>query len=103
MVDLAVGAHGDDDGGSGRGAVHILFLNSDGTVKTEQKISSTQGGLVGPLDNQDYFGVSAGSLGDVDGDGVGGGCVVSPNARLHAAVTPPSGPMAASQSGCSLW
>ena len=39
--DLAVGAEGDDDGGIGffaeRGAVWILFLNTDGTVKSHQK------------------------------------------------------------------
>ncbi|MEZ6144007.1 MAG: integrin alpha [Planctomycetaceae bacterium] len=38
VVDVAVGAHGDDDGGSARGAVYILFLNADGTLKAHQKI-----------------------------------------------------------------
>ena len=32
-------------GGGNRGAVYVLFLKSDGKVKTEQKISSTQGNL----------------------------------------------------------
>ena len=85
-----MGADLDDDGGSNRGAVHTLFLYSDGTVKAEQKISSTQGGLVGPLDNEDLFGVSVGSLGDVDGDGVWCGCVElaesPPARRSHAAI-----------------
>ncbi|MCP4962251.1 MAG: hypothetical protein GY925_23655, partial [Actinomycetia bacterium] len=53
IVDIAVGSYGDDDGGSNRGAVYVLFLNADGTVKAEQKISSTTGGLTGPLDNID--------------------------------------------------
>ena len=72
LVDLAVGAYGSwySDGGSGRGQVYVLFLNADGTVKAEQKISSTTGGLVGPLHNFDRFGYSVGSLGDLDGDGV---------------------------------
>ena len=70
VVDLAVGAIGDDDGGSGRGAVWVLFLNSDGTVKAHQKISDTEGGFTGVLDDSDSFGVSAASLGDLDGDGV---------------------------------
>ncbi|MCP3856746.1 MAG: hypothetical protein GY698_18725, partial [Actinomycetia bacterium] len=70
IVDVAVGATGDDDGGSARGAVYVLFLNADGTVKAEQKISSTTGGLTGPLDNSDYFGTSVASIGDVDGDGI---------------------------------
>ena len=69
--DLAVGATFDDDGGGSRGAVWILFLNTDGTVKGHQKISSTEGGFTGALDNQDRFGVSVTSLGDLDGDGVG--------------------------------
>ena len=41
--DIAVGAYHDDDGGYNTGAVYILFLNSDGTVKSHQKISSTEG------------------------------------------------------------
>ncbi|MCP3937755.1 MAG: hypothetical protein GY708_20580, partial [Actinomycetia bacterium] len=68
--DVVVGAFSDDDGGSGRGAVYVLFLNADGTVKAEQKISSTVGGLTGPLDSADFFGTSVGGLGDVDGDGI---------------------------------
>ncbi len=67
--DLAVGAYGDDDGGSGRGAVWILFLNTDGTVKSYQKISDTEGGFTGILDNGDRFGWHVASLGDLDGDG----------------------------------
>ncbi len=69
--DLAVGAIGDDDGGNIRGAVWILFLNADGTVKSHQKISDTQGGFTGTLDDFDWFGSSVASLGDLDGDGVG--------------------------------
>ncbi|MBU8922299.1 MAG: FG-GAP repeat protein [Bacteroidales bacterium] len=70
IADLAVGAYGDDDGGDARGAVYILFLNADGTVKSHQKISATQGGFTGTLDNSDFFGSSLGELGDLDGDGV---------------------------------
>jgi hypothetical protein len=69
VEDLAVGAPGDDDGGTSRGAVWILFLRADGTVKAHQKISSTAGGLAGPLATLDRFGVAAAGLGDVDGDG----------------------------------
>ncbi len=68
--DLAVGAPVDDDGGPNRGAVWVLFLNTDGTVKSHQKISSTRGGFTGILDNVDRFGTSLASLGDLDGDGV---------------------------------
>ena len=69
--DLAVGANLDDDGGQNRGAVWVLFLNTDGTVKSHRKISDTEGGFTGILDDGDNFGVSAASLGDLDGDGVG--------------------------------
>ena len=70
VKDIAVGAYRDADGGSGRGAVWILFMNSDGTVKAHQKISDTQGNFTGTLDDSDYFGSSVTSLGDLDGDGV---------------------------------
>src|SRR6185436_3117881 len=69
-TDLVVGTPMDDDGGANRGAVWILFLNPDGTVRDEQKISQTQGGFAGALANQDNFGSSVAALGDVDGDGV---------------------------------
>ncbi|MCH8343183.1 MAG: FG-GAP repeat protein, partial [Planctomycetes bacterium] len=68
--DLAVGAQLDDDGGFDRGAVWILFLDDNGTVKSHQKISSAACGGA-PLDNGDQFGFSVVSLGDLDGDGVG--------------------------------
>ena len=68
VTDLAVEAHFDDDGGTNRGAVWILFLNADGTVKSHQKISDTQGGFTGILDNEDFFGISMAALGDLDGD-----------------------------------
>jgi hypothetical protein len=68
--DIVVGAVTDDDGGSDRGAVWILFLNGDGTVKSHQKISNTEGGFMGNLENVDQFGVSTGTLGDLDCDGV---------------------------------
>jgi len=70
ITDIAVGAIGDDDGGSGRGAVWILFLNAGGTVKSWQKISSTTGGFGGSLSNDDQFGTAVASPGDIDGDGV---------------------------------
>jgi len=70
VTDIAVGAIGDDDGSTDRGAVWILFLNADGTVKDYQKISAAQGNFGGDLDSGDYFGYSTASLGDLDGDGI---------------------------------
>jgi hypothetical protein len=77
--DLAVGAHADDDGGIDQGAVWILFLDSDGTVSSEQKISETVGGFGGVLDPVDLFGLSGSSLGDLDGDGIGDLAVGAPD------------------------
>jgi len=69
VIDIAVGAREDDDGRPERGAVWILFLNNNGTVKGHQKISSTEGNFAGVLDDADYFGTSVANLGDIDGDG----------------------------------
>ncbi len=79
VPDIAVGAPGDDDGASQRGAVWILFLNSDGTVQGSQKISDTEGGFTGVLDASytmgfgtvsNRFGTSLAAPGDLNGDGV---------------------------------
>ncbi len=65
---LAVGASGDDTGGANRGAVHLLYLNSDGTVQKTMEINDTTAG--GPvLSNNDEFGFSVANLGDLDGTG----------------------------------
>jgi hypothetical protein len=80
VIDLAVGASSDDDGGTNRGAVWFLFLNADGTVKSHEKISSTQGGFAGSLDDDDRFGDDVAALGDFNGNGGGGDLAV--HARL---------------------
>jgi len=67
--DIAVGAYADDAGGSGRGTVHIILLNADGTPKSTVEINSNT--VNGPtLNDSDYFGVSVANIGDLDGDGV---------------------------------
>ncbi len=69
VADLAVGVKYDDTGGTSRGAVHILLLNTDGTVKTSQKIAHLTGGF-GTLKNGDLFGAAMTTLKDINGDGV---------------------------------
>jgi hypothetical protein len=76
VLDIAVGAWGDGDV-SGAGAVWILFLNSNGTVKNYQKISATQGGLIGLTESR-QFGYGVTSLGDLNGDGITDIAVGSP-------------------------
>ena len=72
VPDLAVGAPNDIDGGPDdsvrRGAVWILLLNTDGTVKGQQKLSATAGGFGGALAMKARFGNSLAPMGDLDGD-----------------------------------
>lgn len=70
VADLAVGAPGSDDGGPNRGSIWILFLNPDGTVQAQTKISQTQGGFTGVLKDGGIFGARLDNVGDLDGDGV---------------------------------
>jgi hypothetical protein len=70
VLDLAVSAPLDDDGGSDRGAIWILFLNVDGTVRLTQKIADQTGGFTGILDDNDQFGNTLTNIGDLNNDGV---------------------------------
>lgn len=70
VLDLIVGMRRDGDGGTRRGAVFIICLNTNGTVKSYHKISNIHGNFTGVLDDEDHFGCSIASLGDKDGDGV---------------------------------
>ena len=68
IVDIAVGAHYDDTGGTDNGAVHIMFMNRNGTVSSTIEINSdTTNGPV--LKTGDHFGTSVADIGDLNGDG----------------------------------
>lgn len=69
LGDLAVGAQQDSFDGRYHGAVHVLMLNANGTVKSSTEISSRRNGGP-PLAFLDSFGAAVASLGDLDGDGV---------------------------------
>jgi hypothetical protein len=60
--DFAVSAAYDDGGGNARGAVYVLFLHSNGTVKAEQKISDKEGNFLASLVDNDRFGGAVAGL-----------------------------------------
>lgn len=68
--DLVAGLPTDNGGGPHRGALLVLFLNPNGTVARQQKISQLAGGFTGSLVDDGYFGIAASALGDLDGDGL---------------------------------
>lgn len=70
MTDIVVGAWGDDDTGTDEGAIRLLYLNTDGTVKGHSKISDTDDSLQLNNTTSARFGTRVVSLGDLDGDGV---------------------------------
>ncbi len=67
-----MGANGDDDSKSGtgisRGAIYLLFLHRNGTVRAEQKISDTHGGLQVAFPENAQFGRHCASSGDVNNE-----------------------------------
>jgi hypothetical protein len=69
VVDLAVGTFADDAGGVNRGSLHILFMNTDGTVSSSQRITHNTAGF-GALIDFDRFGYSVSPLGDLNGDDI---------------------------------
>ena len=69
IPDIAVGAYGHDatttESGAKRGAVYILFLNRNGSIKDENIIEFTANTGSEP----DYhFGISLASIGDLDNE-----------------------------------
>jgi hypothetical protein len=56
VVDIAVGAYGDDQAGPEFGAVYVLFLKSDGTVRSHTKLTQGVGGMTCTLAALDAFG-----------------------------------------------
>jgi FG-GAP repeat len=78
-IEIAIGQPRNNAGSSNRGAVWIVSLNPDGKVKQSGmpaapqvvKITDASGGFpAGLLDDGDNFGISVGTLPDLDGNGV---------------------------------
>ncbi len=70
IIDLVVGARSDDDGATDAGAVYILFMNNDGTVQANQKISALEGGFTDPLSEGSFFGYGVAGIGDYNADNI---------------------------------
>lgn len=81
ILDLIVGARSDDDGGTDAGAAYVLFMNSDGTVHANQKISMLEGGFNDTLTAGNFFGYGVAGIGDYDSDGI-------PDVAISAPVPP---------------
>lgn len=71
VSDLIVGASGHTGASGEEGAVYVIFLLSSGRAWSHQALSTSAGGFTGALAAGDRFGISCGSAGDVNQDGVG--------------------------------
>jgi len=69
LGDLAVGAPYAFGDGFWAGAIWILRLDADGTVKAAHKIGENEGGFSADLLSSELFGFTITQLGDLDGDG----------------------------------
>ncbi|WP_308990690.1 FG-GAP-like repeat-containing protein [Mariniflexile litorale] len=78
IIDFVVGARSDDDGAIDAGAVYVLFMNTNGTVQSSQKISMLEGGFTEVLNAGNFFGYGVAGIGDYDGDGIPDIAVASP-------------------------
>lgn len=76
VTDVAISAYDYiDSTGLSYGRVWICMLNTDGSIKTYQKIDKYNGGFSAPLDIKDQFGTAVGALGDFNKDGIYDMCV----------------------------
>lgn len=86
VIDYVIGARSDDDGGEDAGAVYILFMNDDGSVLSNQKISMLEGGFDETLNAGNFFGYGVAGIGDYNEDGIPDIAVsspTSPNSSLY--------------------
>lgn len=84
IIDLIIGARSDDDGETDAGAVYIVFMNTDGTVQSNQKISMLEGGFNETLEPSNFFGYGVAGIGDYNDDGTPDVAVSAPNSDNKA-------------------
>jgi len=68
-IDIAVGAPGDDNGGTNIGTVWILFMHEDGWVINEKKINRFEGNFTFDLSAEDRLAERISTVGDLNNDG----------------------------------
>lgn len=86
VIDYVIGARSDDDGAEDAGAVYILFMNSDGSVLSNQKISMLEGGFNETLTAGNWFGYGVAGIGDYNDDGIpdiAASSPIAPNNSLY--------------------
>ncbi len=84
VLDLIIGARSDDDGATDAGAVYIVFMNNDGTVQSNQKISALDGGFKETLVEGNFFGYGVAGIGDYDNDNIPDVAVSAPSSANRA-------------------
>ena len=70
VTDLAVGAPYDGEAGPLSGAVWVLLMLPDGTVRTKVKLNGVSQFELRSVGSFDQFGSAVEGIGDIDGDGV---------------------------------
>jgi hypothetical protein len=79
IPDLAVGAPGGDDDSADRGEIWILFLDTGGKVRQEQRVADGDGNFNGTLGDDGRFGSAIADIGDLNDDGIADLAVGAPN------------------------
>jgi len=84
VIDLVIGARSDDDGQTDAGAVYIVFMNNDGSVQFNQKISMLEGGFDEILPENNFFGYGVAGIGDYNNDNIPDIAVSAPSSINRA-------------------
>lgn len=75
VEDLLTGSYSCDIGGTDRGGIRYIYLNTNGTVNGEKPIHNNTLGAwpnsTSPLNNLSRFGLGITSMGDINGDEIG--------------------------------
>lgn len=84
ILDIIIGARSDDDGETDAGAAYIVFMNNDGTVQDNQKISMLEGGFNETLVSGNFFGYGVAGIGDYNDDDIPDVAISAPSSANRA-------------------